>query len=114
MDNFYFYQKASFLARLGSGVPGSIKGPVTIWGKNKTFSLSSDLYAKFDNELNKVFKTYQNAILLVDKNSKSVSSSQGHNLMSKHPFASNRFKQAKINLKKSCFYHEIWRFRGVY
>ena len=101
IDNFYFYQKASFLARLGSGSAArSIKGPVMIWGKNKTFSLSSDLYAvTFDNELNQVFKTYQNAILLVDKNSKSVSSSKGHNLMSKHPFATNRFIQAKKNLK---------------
>ena len=86
MDNSFFYQKASFLARLGSGSAArSIKGPVTIWGKNNSVSFSSDLYAvNFDDELSPIFKTYQNAILLVDKNSKSVTSSQGHNLMNKH------------------------------
>mgnify|MGYP001254286477 CR=1 FL=1 len=39
MDNSFFYQKASFLARLGSGSAArSIKGPVTIWGKNNYYS----------------------------------------------------------------------------
>ena len=101
MDNSFFYQKASFLARLGSGSAArSIKGPVTIWGKNNAVSFSSDLYAvNFDDELSPIFKTYQNAILIVDKNTKSVTSSQGHNLMNKHPYASNRFIQAKNNLK---------------
>jgi len=100
MDNSFFYQKASFLARLGSGSAArSIKGPVTIWGKNNAVSFSSDLYAvNFDYELRPIFKTYQNAILIVDKNTKSVTSSQGHNLMNKHPYASNRFIQAKSNL----------------
>ena len=101
MDNSFFYQKASFLARLGSGSAArSIKGPVSIWGKNNAVSFSSDLYAvNFDDELSPIFKTYQNAILIVDKNTKSVTSSQGHNLMNKHPYASNRFIQAKNNLK---------------
>ena len=101
MDNSFFYQKASFLARLGSGSAArSIKGPVTIWGKNNAVSFSSDLYAvNFDDELSPIFKTYQNAILIVDKNTKSVTSSQGHNLMNKHPYALNRFIQAKSNLK---------------
>ena len=100
MDNSFFYQKASFLARLGSGSAArSIKGPVTIWGKNNAVSFSSDLYAvNFDDELSPIFKTYQNAILIVDKNTKSVTSSQGHNLMNKHAYASNRFIQAKSNL----------------
>ena len=100
MDNSFFYQKASFLARLGSGSAArSIKGPVTIWGKNNAVSFSSDLYAvNIDDELSPIFKTYQNAILIVDKNTKSVTSSQGHNLMNKHPYASNRFIQAKSNL----------------
>ena len=101
MDNSFFYQKASFLARLGSGSAArSIKGPVTIWGKNNAVSFSSDLYAvNFDDDLSPIFKTYHNAILIVDKNTKSVTSSQGHNLMNKHPYASNRFIQAKNNLK---------------
>ena len=86
-----FLQKASFLARLGSGSAArSIKGPVTIWGKNNAVSFSSDLYAvNFDDKLSPIFKTYQNAILLVDKNTKSFISSKGLNLMNKHPYASS-------------------------
>jgi len=100
MDDTFFYQKASFLARLGSGSAArSIQGPVTFWGKNKSFSKGSDLYAlPFETDLNPVFTSYQDAILLVDKGSKAVSSSQGHNLMHQHPFAANRFKQASDNL----------------
>ena len=68
MDNSFFIRKL-LLARLGSGSAArSIKGPVTIWGKNNSVSFSSDLYAvNFDDELSPIFKTYQNAILLVDK-----------------------------------------------
>ena len=53
-----FNQKASFLARLGSGSAArSIKGPVTIWGKNNAVSFSSDLYAvNFEDKLSPIFK----------------------------------------------------------
>ncbi len=100
MTTSYFYKKASFLARLGSGSAArSVAGPVTIWGKNKSQKQSSDLYAlPFEAALNPVFKSYQDCILLVDKGVKTVTSSQGHDLMHKHPFAEQRFLQADRNL----------------
>jgi diphosphomevalonate decarboxylase len=97
----FFHQKASFLARLGSGSAArSIQGPVTLWGVNKMQDRSSNLYAiPFGPDLHPVFSTYQDAILLVDKGTKAVSSSQGHQLMHQHPFASQRFLQAAANLE---------------
>ena len=97
----FFHQKASFLARLGSGSAArSIQGPVTLWGVNKMQDRSSNLYAiPFGLDLHPVFSTYQDAILLVDKGTKAVSSSQGHQLMHQHPFAPQRFLQAAANLE---------------
>tara|TARA_Y100000768_G_scaffold387890_1_gene380857 strand:- start:899 stop:1969 length:1071 start_codon:yes stop_codon:yes gene_type:complete len=101
MEESFFYQKASFLARLGSGSASrSIQGPVMLWGKNDTFSFCSDQYAlPFGEDLHPVFKKFQDAILIVDKGSKVVSSTQGHYLMQSHPFAANRFLQAASNLE---------------
>ena len=95
-----FNQKASFLARLGSGSAArSVEGPVTLWGKNDIQNEGSDLYATpFGANLNPLFKDFQDTILLVDKGSKAVSSSQGHQLMYNHPFANQRFVQATNNL----------------
>ena len=100
MTSLYFHQKASFLARLGSGSASrSIQGPVTLWGINEIQNTSSDLYATpFGDSLHPVFKTYQDTILLIDKGTKQVSSTTGHNLMHAHPFAENRFLQATNHL----------------
>ena len=100
MDQAFFSQKASFLDRLGSGSAArSVQGPVSLWGKNEIHRNSSDLFAvPFVTSLHPVFKEYQDTILLVDKGSKPVSSTQGHNLMHGHPFAENRFQQASTNL----------------
>ena len=100
-DN-YFNQKASFLARLGSGSAcRSIEGELVVWGKNESITESSDLYGvKFDGEIHENFKNYQDTILLVDKGEKQVSSTVGHQLMYGHPFAKERFAQAHDNLAK--------------
>ncbi|HBK83770.1 MAG TPA: diphosphomevalonate decarboxylase [Flavobacterium sp.] len=97
----FFYKKASFLARLGSGSAcRSIKGAVVTWGTNDSFVDSSDFFGVSFEELHNNFKNFQDTILLVDKGEKKVSSSVGHNLMVNHPFAENRFKQAHENLAK--------------
>jgi diphosphomevalonate decarboxylase len=92
----YFIKKASFLARLGSGSAcRSVEGPVVIWGKHPAIKNSSDLYGiKLPSDLHPHFRNYCDSILLVDKGEKKVSSSVGHSLMIKHPFADERFKQA--------------------
>ncbi len=97
----YFKEKASFLARLGSGSAcRSVYPELVVWGKNKSFENSSDLVAvPFDGAHN-VFKDFQDTILLVDKGQKVVSSTVGHNLMHHHPFAKQRFEQAHQNLEK--------------
>ncbi|MAB47488.1 MAG: diphosphomevalonate decarboxylase [Flavobacteriaceae bacterium] len=97
----YFNKKASFLARLGSGSAcRSIEGELVVWGQNESTE-SSDLYGiKFDGEVHSNFKNYQDAILLVDKGEKQVSSTVGHKLMFGHPFAEQRFAQAHDNLAK--------------
>lgn len=100
MDEGYFYQKASFLARLGSGSAcRSVKGNVVVWGEHKEIEGSSDLFGvPFLEEIHDVFTNYQDTILLVDKGEKQVSSTIGHDLMHGHPFAEQRFAQAHTNL----------------
>jgi diphosphomevalonate decarboxylase len=97
----YFYKKASFLARLGSGSAcRSVKGSVVVWGSHAEISDSSNLYGLEFSSIHDNFKNYQDTILLVDKGEKQVSSTVGHDLMFGHPFAEQRFKQAHENLSK--------------
>ncbi len=100
MDTSFFYKKASFLARLGSGSAcRSIQGTIMQWGHHAATENSSDLFAiKPSYKVHSVFKNYHDTILLVDKGQKQVSSTVGHNLMHGHPFAEERFKQAHKNL----------------
>jgi len=100
-EKSYFNQKASFLARLGSGSAcRSIEGELVVWGQNESTN-SSDLYGiKFDGDVHPNFNNYQDTILLVDKGEKQVSSTVGHKLMYGHPFAKQRFAQAHDNLEK--------------
>jgi diphosphomevalonate decarboxylase len=97
----YFYSKASFLARLGSGSAcRSVKGEVVVWGKHAEINGSSDLFGVEFSEIHPNFKNYQDTILLVDKGEKQVSSTVGHDLMHNHPYAERRFAQAHENLSK--------------
>ena len=100
MTEDFFYQKASLLARLGSGSAcRSVKGNVVVWGKHQEIEGSSDLFGvAFSSKIHPVFTNYQDTILLVDKGEKQVSSTVGHDLMHNHPFASERFLQAHHNL----------------
>jgi len=100
MTEEYFYQKASFLARLGSGSAcRSVKGNVVVWGNQKNITGSTDLFGvEFPHEIHENFKNYRDTILLVDKGEKQVSSTVGHDLMHNHPYAERRFAQAHENL----------------
>ncbi|ALJ05261.1 diphosphomevalonate decarboxylase [Pseudalgibacter alginicilyticus] len=102
MSDEFFIQKASFLARLGSGSAcRSLEGDLVVWGKHDKIEISSNLFGvKYPFEVHENFKNYQDTILLVDKGEKQVSSTIGHNLMHKHPFAEARFKQAHKNLSR--------------
>lgn len=102
MTERYFLKKASFLARLGSGSASrSIGGELIVWGEHKEIPGSSDLFGiEFPYPIHENFKIFQDAILLVDRGEKQVSSSVGHQLMFNHPFAQQRFKQANENISK--------------
>lgn len=98
----HFLNKASFLARLGSGSAcRSLEGDLVVWGQHKEIEGSSDLFGlKYAYQVHECFKDYHDTILLVDKGEKQVSSTIGHKLMHDHPFAEQRFDQAHQNLSK--------------
>ena len=100
LSDEFVNKKASFLARLGSGSASrSIEGPLVVWGNHPAIEGSSDLFGVlFPYKVHEVFNNYQDAILLVDKGEKQVSSTVGHDLMHNHPFATQRFQQANENL----------------
>ena len=97
-----FYEKASFLARLGSGSAcRSVKGEVVCWGQQQNITGTTDLFGvPYPFEIHENFKNYQDTILLVDKGEKQVSSTVGHNLMHDHPYAEQRFEQAHSNMDR--------------
>ena len=99
----FFYKKAAFLARLGSGSAcRSLYGGLVSWGAHPHLKNSSDLFGTpyQETEVHDVFKSYHDTILLVDKGEKQVSSTLGHNLMNGHPYAQYRFEQANDNISK--------------
>lgn len=95
-----FNQKASFLARLGSGSAArSIQGPMMSWGETTSIQGSSQEFATcIDQEVHPVFRNYQDTILIIDKGQKKVSSTLGHQLMENHPYATSRFEQAHLHM----------------
>lgn len=97
-----FLQKASFIARLGSGSAcRSVYEGFALWGKHKDFEHSSDEYAIPINEnINSIYKNFKDTVLLLHKGEKDVSSSQGHELIKNHPFRDNRFLEAGKNITR--------------
>ncbi len=96
-----FLKKASYVSRLGSGSAcRSIYGGAVIWGDEKNEDEKADYFARQLLEVNSIFKTYQDAILIVSSAKKEISSTQGHQLMKSHPFATARIKMAQENTRK--------------
>lgn len=95
-----FRSKASIVSRLGSGSAcRSIHARAALWGETGIFDGASNEYAvSLESVLHSAYYSYQDAILLVSREEKSVSSSAGHALMDQHPFASIRYEEAKRNL----------------
>ncbi len=99
-DKKAFFQKASFLSRLGSGSASrSVFNGFVVWGKHKNIPGSSDeLAIRLNQQFSPKFNSLKDAILITSTGKKKVSSSAGHQLMENHPFAAIRFMQAKDNL----------------
>ena len=97
-----FYQKASMIARLGSGSASrSVYPYMSEWGKHQHVAGSSDEYGiDVSSLIDPVFKDFHDDILIISDKEKSVSSTKGHSLMENHPFAPARFLQAEKNLSE--------------
>ena len=95
-----FRQKASFVARLGSGSAcRSVFETMALWGQSAELAGSSDLYAvPFTEELHEVFKSFHDDILIISKEEKKVSSTAGHALMDQNIYADNRYQEARQRL----------------
>lgn len=93
-------RKASVISRLGSGSAcRSVYGPIAIWGQANSISTSSNDYAiPYTEDIDPVFNSFHDDILIVSSREKAVSSRAGHALMNNNPYASARFDQAKENL----------------
>lgn len=96
----YFYQKASFIARLGSGSAcRSVYGGLTTWGKSSLANSDDEIAIPLENT-HPVFDDFQDTILLIERGQKEVSSTVGHGLMHSNPYAETRFNQAQDNTTK--------------
>lgn len=95
-DRAAFNEKASYLARLGSGSAcRSVYGGAAVWGSLAGLAGSSDHYAvPVTDQLHPVFQDYHDDILLISRSEKSVSSRAGHGLMEGNPYAPARYAQA--------------------
>ncbi|HCP40926.1 MAG TPA: diphosphomevalonate decarboxylase [Cryomorphaceae bacterium] len=93
-----FMEEASNAARLGSGSGSrSLFGPLAAWGEHAEIDGSSNEFAVAFSDVDPIFNSFQDTILLVDKGEKTVSSTVGHGLMNGHPYAATRFEQAHKN-----------------
>ncbi|MCG2793669.1 MAG: diphosphomevalonate decarboxylase [Weeksellaceae bacterium] len=96
-------QKASFLARLGSGSAcRSLYEGLVVWGKTEEVEGSSDLFAvPYNNDsVHPIFRNFHDWVLLIHEGQKSVSSTVGHGLMNNNPYAERRFQEAHENFAK--------------
>lgn len=94
-------QKASILARLGSGSASrSVYPEISVWGHSEHIEHSSNDYAiEYTHTIDPIFKTFHDDILIVSAQEKSVSSRAGHALMENNPYSATRFQQADDHLQ---------------
>ena len=98
-DKEEFFGRASYIARLGSGSASRSVFPyLAAWGQHDLIEGSDDEFAVPFDEVDEVFKTFHNDILIVSDEKKSVSSSAGHQLMENNVFAPARYEQAKTRM----------------
>lgn len=95
-----FFQKASIIARLGSGSAcRSVYPYLGMWGHLDGLLLSSNEYAvPVYQKIHPVFKSFRDSILIVSAEEKSVSSRAGHALMVGNPYADARYQQANMHV----------------
>jgi diphosphomevalonate decarboxylase len=95
-----FFEKASLIARLGSGSAcRSVYPAAAIWGKHDRIPFSSNEHAiPVGDKLHEVFRDMCDTILIVSSEEKEVSSRAGHALMEGNPYAEVRYSQANNHM----------------
>ncbi|MFB6342275.1 diphosphomevalonate/mevalonate 3,5-bisphosphate decarboxylase family protein [Saccharicrinis sp. FJH62] len=100
-DEEDFLKEASSFSRLASGSAArSLYGGFVIWGESAFIPHSSSKYALPVTEVAPVFQTYRDAVMIVSSKKKTMASTRGHKLMEDHPFAQERYGQARVNLSR--------------
>lgn len=90
-------QKASYLARLGSGSAcRSLYGGIVHWGASELDN-SNDKFASPLNSVDPIFESLLDSVLIIDNKEKKFSSTFGHSLMNNHPYKEARILQANKN-----------------
>ncbi|MEO6130446.1 MAG: diphosphomevalonate decarboxylase [Saprospiraceae bacterium] len=100
VSNTAWWTRASGLARIGSGSAARSVFPVAaLWGETNGIKESSDAFAiPWTDHVSGLFRDYQDTILIVSSEEKTISSSVGHELMSDHVHAETRYAVARKNL----------------
>jgi Mevalonate pyrophosphate decarboxylase len=95
-----FLQKASYIARLGSGSASrSVFGGWQEWGHLAELPNSTNDFAiPVTPNIDPRFLGMRDAVLVVSTEPKELLSTQGHALMVDHPFADARYAEAKLCL----------------
>lgn len=101
-EDALFDQKASYVARLGSGSAcRSIYGGMAAWGETTAIPGSSNEYAvPFETEMHEIYKNFHDDILIASQGEKSVSSRAGHALMEGNSYAAPRYQQANDRMQR--------------
>ncbi len=91
-----FFNRASIIARLGSGSAcRSVFPMMAVWGIHPAIQGSSNEFAVgVADDADPIFKTFHDDILIISAKEKSVSSTAGHHLMVGNPYAEARYNQA--------------------
>lgn len=101
-DDKLFFQKASVVARLGSGSASRSVFPyLAEWGELITVEDSSNDFAiPVAEKVHPLFHTFRDSILIISAAEKSVSSRAGHALMEDNPYAEQRYQQANTHVRQ--------------
>ncbi len=100
-DEKEFLQKASYVARLGSGSACRSVYPLMAWWGDGSLEESTNEYAvPCGDWIHPVFHTFHDDILIVSKGEKKVSSRAGHGLMEGNPYAHARYEQAYLHMRQ--------------
>jgi len=95
----HFFQKASYMARLGSGSAArSIYGNYVEWGQH---AYGSDEFAHpYTKKIREPLSFLHDSVLITSTEPKKMKSSSGHELMDQHPYRQARIEQALSNMEK--------------